>query len=185
VSDAAGQILAALARWQQPGPEPLVVAIDGHGGAGKSTIAQAVASRCGAELVCMDSFFHAATPSADPRPLAQYYDWTSLRRRALEPVIARLRARAGARVILLEGVSSSAPALAELVNRSVLVATPEPVRLQRLRARVSAEEWDEAWLEAERAYFATRPPGSFDLVVCGHGGARLGEGLCARAIGVE
>jgi len=28
-------------------------------------------------------------------------------------------------------------------------------------------EWDEEWLYAERLYFASRPPDSFDLVVPG------------------
>ena len=179
MSAAAPQILAALARWQRPGPEPLVVAIDGHGAAGKTTIAHQVASRSGAEILSMDSFFHAAAPNDDPRPMAQYYDWSKLRRQALEPAIARLRARPSGGVILLEGVSSSAPALADRVNRSVLVVTPAPVRLERLHARVSAEEWDEEWLEAERVYFAGRPPASFDLVVCGDTEAQ-GNGGCAR-----
>ena len=179
MSGAAEQVLAALTRWRQPGPEPLVVAIDGHGAAGKTTIAHAVAARSGAEVIAMDSFFHAAAPDHDPRPMAQYYDWAALRRKALGPAIARLRAQPGSGFILLEGVSSGAPALADLVGRSVLVVTPEPVRLERLHNRISAEEWDEEWLEAERAYFATRPPASFDLVVCGDTEAQR-KGGCAR-----
>ena len=50
----------------------------------------------------------------------------------------------------------------------MLVDTPKPVRLRRLHARVTAEEWDDDWLTAEQAYFdATRPPSSFDLIVPG------------------
>lgn len=166
--------MAAIRGWQPPLPEPLVVAIDGHGGAGKTTVALEVAVALEAVTVAMDHYFHAARTGADDRPMAQYYDWQALRTEALEPAVMRLREEATARaigsvlpLILVEGVSSSSPALADLVNRSVLVRTPESVRLERLHGRISEDEWDEEWLRAERVYFASRPPESFDLVVPG------------------
>ena len=54
---------------------------------------------------------------------------------------------------MLEGVFSASPELADLVDRSVFVDTPEPERLRRLHARVTPEEWDTDWLAAEQAYF--------------------------------
>ena len=68
---------------------------------------------------------------------------------------------------MVEGVSSACPALADLVTHAVYVDTPVPLRLQRLHARITDEEWDEDWLAAERVYFAARPPQSFDLIVAG------------------
>lgn len=172
MSGAAEEIALTIAGWRASAPGPLVVAIDGHGAAGKTTIASEVALAIDAIVLHTDDFFHEATPTADPRPMAQYYDWDALRL-TLTRCLERTRqggepARsAGSQAILVEGVSAAAPALADLVVRTVFVATPEPVRLARLRGRISPEEWDEEWLRAEREYFASRPPESFDLVVSG------------------
>jgi len=196
-SGSAGQVIRAAARWQaaQPGGRgPLVLAIDGHGAAGKSTIAGAVARATGAAIVHTDDFFRA--PAAAPgrprsaaaggRALECYYDWRRLRAEALEPLRAgravtfrRFDWERGSGLdgtvaveprdlILVEGVFSAAPELSDLVDRSVFVETPEPERLRRLRRRVTPEEWDADWLIAEQAYFnLVRPPSSFDLVVPG------------------
>jgi uridine kinase len=170
VSDAAQRILGAIDGWRSEQAEPLVVAIDGHGAAGKTTIAADVAAAMDVIVLHTDDYFLEAREGGDPRPMAQYYAWELLRDEALEPALAQLLERAGdppAGVILIEGVSSAAPALADLVTRAVFVQTPERVRLERLHGRISDEEWDEEWLYAERLYFASRPPDSFDLVVSG------------------
>ena len=187
MSDAADQIAAAIARWQAEAAGVLVVAIDGHGAAGKTTIAAAVASTISATVLHTDDYFYEAREGADRRPMAQYYALDVLREEALESAIARARDElaitrtrdelalpsgaqpdlSGARLILVEGVSSASPALAGLVDRTVFVSTPEPLRLERLHQRISDDEWDEEWLYAERLYFASRPPDSFDLVVSG------------------
>jgi uridine kinase len=191
---AVDRVLGAAAGWRAAVPGVILLAIDGHGAAGKSTIAEAVAKATGAALVHTDDFFQSlpSLPSLPSRPgrlaLADYYDWRRLRTQALEP----LRARLGVAfrrfdwergsgldgtvtvqpndLILVEGVYSSAPDLRDLVDRSVFVDTPEQERLRRLRGRVKPEEWDDQWLLAERAYFdVIRPPSSFDLIVSGAG----------------
>lgn len=173
MSSAAEQILAAIEVWRAQEGRPLVVALDGHGAAGKTTIASEVGVRLDALVLHTDDYFHPAHEGADPRPMGQYYAWQALREDALRPAIQRLRRQptdwTGALVILVEGVSSAAPALTDLIDRTVFVQTPEPLRLERLHARVSDEEWDEEWLYAERLYFASRPPDTFDLVVAGTG----------------
>jgi uridine kinase len=181
---AARRIIEASGRWQAARPGVLVVAIDGHGGAGKSTIAAAVAEATGAALVHTDDFFQ--PPPARPA-LAQYYDWRRIRAQVLDPLKAGRRATfrrfdwergrgldgptvtvKPAALIVLEGVLSAAPELSDLVDRSVLVDTPEPERLRRLRARLTPDEWDPDWLIAEQAYFGRiRPASSFDLIVSG------------------
>jgi len=192
---AAAEVTDAIAAWRRAAGGVLVVAVDGHGASGKSTIAAEVAGATGAALLHTDDFFHwpAGAPTASGRrrvpPLDRYYDWRRIRTEALEPLRAGRRAAfrpfdwdtgAPARdlvtvrprgIVVLEGVFSAAPQLADLVDQSVLVATGEHERLARLRARVSAAEWDEQWLAAERAYFsAIRPPGEFSLVVAGTSG---------------
>lgn len=179
MSDAVDQLVAAIARWRTEVPGVLVVAIDGHGAAGKTTIASAVSLVLDAVLIHTDEYFLEAGEHGDPRPMARYYAWEALREESLEPAIAWLRGEhspvpggdaplgTGPGLILVEGVSSAAPALADLVDRSVFVDTAEPLRLERLHDRISDEDWDEDWLYAERLYFASRPPDSFDLVVPG------------------
>jgi len=188
---AARRVIRAARRWQAAQPGILVIAVDGHGAAGKSTIAAAVAHATGAALVRTDDFFRwpAARPGGTPDggpALAEYYDWRRIRAEALEPLRGRRAAAfrgfdwprgAGpgpwvtvepSGLIVLEGVFSAAPELSDLVDRSVLVDTPEQERLRRLRARVSPDEWDADWLAAEQAYFAViRSPSSFGLVVPG------------------
>lgn len=183
---AARRVINAIARWRAGQPGMLVVAVDGPGASGKSTMAAAVTEATGAALVHTDHFFQPrpgrrAGPSVD-----QYYDWRRLRAEALEPLRARQNAVfrrfdwdrgrgldgvvtvAPGDLVLLEGVFSASPQLADLVDRSVFVATPGPERLRRLRGLVAPEEWDADWLLAEQAYFElTRPPASFDLIVPG------------------
>jgi uridine kinase len=191
---AAAGLIGAAARWREAAPGVLVLAIDGHGGSGKSTVAAAVAAATGAALVHTDDFFRPADAAhGERRPLGSYYDWRRLRAQALGP----LRAGRGAsfrrfdwdrgsgldgvvsvepaELIVVEGVFSASPELADQVDRTVFVDTPEPERLRRLRGRISAEEWDDEWLRAEQAYFRLiRPPSSFDLVVPGtFGGAAV------------
>jgi uridine kinase len=187
---AVDRVLGAAARWRAAGtsgPGVFIVAVDGHGAAGKSTIAEAVATATGAALVHTDDFFQVPRAPLAGRPaLADYYDSRRLRAQALEPLRARLGASfrrfdwergsgldgtvtvEPSHLILVEGVYSASPELRDLVDRSVFVDTPEQERLRRLRGRVKPEEWDDQWLLAERAYFGvTRPPSSFDLIVSG------------------
>ncbi len=156
----AEQTIAAIRRWrtENAAPVTIVVAIDGYGASGKTTLAGEVAAALGAAVVHTDDHFHPALAGTDARPMAQYYDWTAVRGAATG---------VDSSLILVEGVSAAAPALADLITHSVLVDTPEPVRLERLHARIRDEDWDEDWLAAERVYFASLPSGSFDLVVSG------------------
>jgi uridine kinase len=106
-----GRVIGAVAKWRADHPGLLVVAIDGHGAAGKSTLADAVAAATGAALVRTDDFFLAppgpspAPPGPSPAPpgpsaarpgpsparpgLAGYYDWRRLRAEALVPLRKR------------------------------------------------------------------------------------------------
>jgi len=161
VTPGAAEIVAAIYRWRDERSGPLVVAIDGYGASGKTTIASEVEHELDAATVHTDHYYEAHFVD-DQHPMARYYDWEPLRRESLEPAIAD-----GVPLILVEGVSSAAPALADLIDRTVYVDTPEPVRLERLHERVADEEWDDDWLQAERVYFADRPPESFDLIVPG------------------
>lgn len=205
-ADALDVALGALVRWRGARKGVTIVAIDGHGGSGKSTIAESLCAKTGASLVHTDDFFMPsgqrglgpsgcepwrvpAAPAGETGwDLGSFYDVVRLRVEALEPLRAGHQAVFRAfnwgsgfvsseetrvepsSLVLLEGVYSGAPELADLVDRAVCVDTPEPERLRRLRDRVAPEDWDEEWLRAEKEYFAgTRSLQSFDLVVRGTG----------------
>jgi uridine kinase len=191
---AARQLVDAISGWRLAKPDRLTVAIDGHGAAGKSVLAGVVSELLATTVVHVDDFFREAASDgigvepgerATAGAMAAYYDWERLRREALEPLRAGGRASFSAfdwetnaylpgvvvaepaGVILVEGVSSTADAVADLIDRTVLVVTPESERVMRLHERVVDEAWDEQWLAAERRYFAERPGHWFDLVVSG------------------
>jgi uridine kinase len=173
--------------------EVRVLAIDGHSAAGKSTFAQALASRTGAVLVRGDDFYRVMDEAvrADLSPaegVELYYDWQRMRDEVLLPLRAgspasyqpydwnsgRLASRlvkvSAAAVVILEGLFVSRVELRRLVDRSVLVETPAALRRRRQAERADASpEWLERWDAAERHFFRhIRPPATFDLVARGY-----------------
>jgi uridine kinase len=168
---------------------PLVVAIDGRSGTGKSTLAAALAQRLGATVVEGDDFYAGGTGiDGDPPQsrAARCIDWQTQRR-----VLAALRRGQGAQynafdwdafdgslragpttvapgaILLLEGVYSARPELHDLVDLRILLTLPDAVRLDRLIARErQIGPWETQWHEAEDWYFANAaPPSAFDLVI--------------------
>lgn len=122
-----------------------------------------------------------------PEQLAdEVIDWRRLRREALEPLLGgrdaayrpydwdRDDGRLGpavrlsaAPLVLLEGVYSGRPELADLVSAEVLVEVPEAVRVRRLAGRGEDDAgWGPLWAAAEVHYFThVRPPASFEVRV--------------------
>jgi uridine kinase len=148
----------------QPGPVRLV-AIDGPGGAGKSTFARRLSRRAGdAPIVHTDDFASWEEPLQWwPRlleqviePLAsgeqgcfQRYDWEQ-RRLADWVVVER------SPVVVLEGVSAARREWSEHLAYGVFVSTSARSRLLRGLARDGAsmrEQWH-SWMEAEDRHFA-------------------------------
>ncbi len=72
-------------------------------------------------------------------------------------------------VIIVDGAYSSRPELADLLDYTVLVEAPEPMRLARLGSREHSgflAAWHQRWAQAEEYYFTkVRPSSSFHLVV--------------------
>ncbi len=180
-------VAAAIRAWSS-NSHPLVVAIDGHGAAGKSTLAENLRSHLDVAVIHTDDFFRAETERnghTTDAPMDRYYDATRLRDEVLVPLLEGndVHFRAfdeaddefreepvtvkPASVIVLEGVGSAGPALRDLVNRTILVHTPVDTRTERLQRQIAQEDWDEDWLEAERRYFKQLGPGHFDLTVSG------------------
>jgi hypothetical protein len=153
------------------GPAPCVVALDGPSGAGKTTLAKALAARLpDAAVVHLDDLYpgwdgldaavpllveHVLAPLAGPAPIVvPAWDWT---RDAPGP--ARPRPDLGPprpAVVLVEGAGSGARACAPYLTALVWLEAPEPLRKERALARdgaAYAPHWDR-WARQERRHAA-------------------------------
>ncbi len=175
---------------------PVLVAIDGRSGTGKSTLAQAIASRVEGQIVVSDDFYCGGNDDtwsglSASEKVEKVIDWQRMRTQVLEPLLAKKPASwhpldfqpgsgwvgwkeetvtlEPAPVILLDGVYSARPELADLVDLAVLVEADDEIRRQRLVMREGQDfmqRWHQLWDAAEEYYFTyICPPSSFDLIV--------------------
>jgi len=162
-----------------PGMRCRVLAIDGPGGAGKSTIAIAVARALGdAPVLHTDDFaawddpldWHQRLLDQVLAPLSrgaparyQRYDWDSRKLAEWHELDPR-------ELLIIEGVGASQRALAPYLSACVWVWTSRAERLRRGLRRDGQQAlalWQD-WMRAEDDYIATqRPDRSADLVVRG------------------
>jgi uridine kinase len=172
---------------------PILIAIDGHSAAGKSTLAAAVARPLEAVVIDGDEFYAGGTgeqwDAMSPQEKAAHcVDWRKQR-----PVLEALARGEGARwhaydwevgdgrlmehpticpagsVVILEGVYSARPELADLFQLRVLYDAPTHLRHQRWIKREGEgylDDWARRWSEAEDWYFShVMPTERFDLVL--------------------
>jgi uridine kinase len=158
-----------------------VIAVDGPGGAGKSTFAARLADELGgAQMLHTDDF-------------ASWEDpinwWPRLVKEVLEPLSRNEPARfrrtnwgnpdheewgevAPAEFVILEGVTASREAFQPFLTYSVWIETPRELRLDRGLARDGKDarvQWEE-WMASEDDYVRReRPRERADLVVSGDG----------------
>jgi uridine kinase len=167
-----------------------LVALDGPGGGGKSTLARRLAAGWeGARVVEIDDFYRPSSERAEPpRGHGGNYDLPRLLAQVIEPVAGGRETRyqrydwdadtlaewheipAGA-VVLVEGVYSASAPLRPHMDYTIWVECPDDVRLERGLERDGAAMramWVERWMPAERRYRdEERPDLSADLVVDG------------------
>jgi uridine kinase len=99
LSAACGEILAAIRRLGATLERPVLIALDGGSGAGKSALASSIAAEIDVALVPLDDFFAAHIPDVgwDARSVAErardVFDWRRVRAEALEPLLAGRPAR--------------------------------------------------------------------------------------------
>ncbi|WP_375425585.1 NTP transferase domain-containing protein [uncultured Friedmanniella sp.] len=101
-SPAVTALLELVERHRRADGRPVVLALDGASGTGKSTLAEAVRLRTGATVLPGDDFYSVAFADADPGDLAlltdaeiadRVFDWSRLRVEALAPLAAGRPAR--------------------------------------------------------------------------------------------
>lgn len=186
-------LLNEIARLGGSRTEPLMVAIDGRSGTGKSTLAETVRRRLEAIVIDGDDFYAGGTAeewdAMTPAQRADHcIDW-----RRQRPILAELARGEGASwlpydwnaddghlsddltvahpapVVVLEGVYSARPELADLFQLRTLLEVPDDLRRERLLHREGEfyrDEWEQRWASAEEHYFTSvMPAEAFDLVL--------------------
>jgi uridine kinase len=172
---------------------PLTVAIDGGGGAGKSTLARGISEAFAGRVAIIrcDDFYRPLlgekhlhlTPE---EAYENYFDWRRLRDEALVPLRAGNRAlyqrydwatdrladwsEIGPReIILVEGVFSMRPELRPLIDVAIFIETPRDERMRRMSARPQeSTSWMAQWMAVEDWYLEyVAPDRPADLVLKG------------------
>ncbi len=189
--------ISAIDEIIKKGNKPMLVALDGRSGTGKSTIAKKIAERLGGVEIIADDFWTGGSndewdKKSPKEKAALAIDWKRIRSEVLEPLLAGKSAswqpfdwKAGhglsqnmlhsdpKPLIVLDGAYSTRPELQDLIDFSILVEVPDDAnRRARLRKRESEEymnDWHGRWDIAEDYYFSkVRPRKSFDLVIANH-----------------
>ncbi|NLE99339.1 MAG: uridine kinase [Anaerolineales bacterium] len=189
------QIAERLAALHRTHPT-LLVAVDGAGGAGKSTLANFVAQELlGAGVLCevihFDDFYRPSAERQSPLVAQQVggdFDWQRLEREVLLPLRAGQPARYArydwgadalaevhvvqpGQVVIVEGVYSSRLELAPLYHLTIWVDCPRDLRLERGVTRDGESHrgwWENTWMPAEDRYVQEhRPRERADIVVRG------------------
>jgi para-aminobenzoate synthetase len=168
------RIISAIRQLISSSDMPVVVAIDGGSGAGKSTISEMIQAEFDAALVHLDDFYSASIPDAKwhgcsaEEKFQNVFMWNSVREDVLKPLKAGRRAKwfsfdfnkrrsdgtfgmeekpkilSPNDVVILEGAYSGSPQLRDLIDFSILIDVPTEERHARLDDRQD-EAFSEYW----------------------------------------
>lgn len=174
-------VVERIKKLRRSKPGTLLVAIDGAGGAGKSTLAASIARQLdNSYVICLDDF---------ARPSVPGWDRQRFRCQVLDPLLAGQAASyqrwdwptdSGAEwhlipagsIVITEGVSATRIELGDCWDLTIWVDTPRSVRLARGIERdgeAMRSQWTDVWMPEEDAYIATqRPSERAGLIVTGY-----------------
>jgi uridine kinase len=185
MDDLTASVVRQLATPRSVGA-PLLVGIDGAGGAGKSTFASRLAvGLCGrdvqVETVHMDDFYLRSAERTLLRchdAVGAAFDWQRLRDQVLLPLrsgqpaayqrydwgtdaLAEWRVIPNVQVVLVEGIYVLRCELRALYDVTIWIDCPRQVRLARGLARDGPQaraQWEEEWMPAEDRYIVSHQP---------------------------
>jgi uridine kinase len=191
-SVAVSSIVNLAAERRKAVDRPVVIAIDGPSCSGKSILAAAIALRSGGSILEGDDFYRDTLPNltgaqreamSDATVVDAVIDWARLRDQALLPLragesatfqpydwdaddgrLAPPKTIPAADVIIVDGVYTARPELADLIDLAVYLGVDPQTRANRYTARNEDPDWQRLWERGEVHYFsAVRPPASFDI----------------------
>jgi uridine kinase len=167
----------------------LLVGIDGRGGAGKSTVARALAAALDdAAVVEFDDFYRPSAtrlPPGDP-DIGGNFEWRRLRDQVLAPLargeearyqrydwgsdsMAEWHAVPARGIVVIDGNYSTREELRSFYGFRIWVEAPRELRLARGLARGgldTRDRWLGEWMPEEERYLETQEPQRFaDLVI--------------------
>jgi uridine kinase len=170
------ELIAAL----HPNRRTRIVAIDGLGASGKTTLAKILASRAASvTIVPTDDF---------SRPEVPGWEWQRMKSQVLDPLsqdqpgryqrhdwpsdrLAEWHDVPVAGTVIVEGVSALRHELGRYWDLAIWVTCSHAVRLKRGIARdgeASRRQWEDVWIPEEDAYLASQKPQErADVVVSG------------------
>ena len=172
-----------------------IIAIDGPGCAGKTTLATQLADHLGAIVVHFDDFYRVLDPHfreglTPEQGYESYFDWERLRSELLIPLS---KGQAGnflkydwhknalgeslekihsSELLIVEGVYSCRPELRPYYSHTIFVKLPGETRKRRAEERgENTSFWIERWMAAENFYLAkVNPESAADWVFDGETG---------------
>jgi uridine kinase len=191
--DAVNTIVSAIEQRLGGRDDPLVVAIDGKSGVGKTAIAKEVVNRLGAVNVLCDDFFTGGhndfwAKRTTQQKIDNVIDWERIKKEVILPLKSgkkatwhpfdwkkfeglspKLISAEPQKVVILDGAFSNRPELRDVIDYSILVEAPKEVHVSRVKQREGEEysdDWHKTWEESMEYYFAKiSPPETFDLIV--------------------
>ncbi|MFH0990931.1 MAG: AAA family ATPase [bacterium] len=189
--DSVDIIVGDIQEKQRRSTGRIVLAIDGAGGAGKSTVARLIRERLiQVSIVAMDDFYRPLNPDvrlqmSSEQRYQNFFDWQRLRMQVLEDIHQKKSIRfqqydwAGndlhdwtemelCPVVVVEGIYVLRPELRPYYESSVVIKASQDSCVARLRSRGNSDEEIRMWQEAEAWYFSHIKPHEYcDFIIPG------------------
>lgn len=157
--------------------EVFLIAIDGCGGAGKSTLAEDLASVLNRQVVHIDDFYKTKEKRVEiteRTPVHSNFEFGRLKQEVLQPlgslVVANYHSNNGGSLeihpngyVIIEGLGTLGLELKDYFDYKIWVDSPEAIRRQRGILRDTEEWtriWDEEYLPQDARYVREQSPQS-------------------------
>lgn len=164
---------------------PMIIAIDGRCGSGKTTLAQALQEQLHCSIIPMDDFFlrpHQRTAQRLATP-GENIDWERFSQEVLLPLsmgeavsyrpfrcstqtLGAPRRLSAAAITIVEGSYCCHSQLREHYALKIFLTTDPKTQLERIRRRngeALLKTFESTWIPLEERYFTSLPEGLFDL----------------------